>query len=254
MLRGKTTEISEKPAGKAAKRALFLLCEVFCAFSFVRLLRKKLISCALMALLTMVLLCIPTLIEKYLSCRIALPVYLFLLVYAMGALLGDGYDLYHLTKWWDKAMHLSSGVIFAMFGVFLAGRLNGGAETSLLLRTAFALCLSIAASAVWEIFEYVADLLFHSDMQNDTYITEINSYFLGDTLGIIGHIESIESVTVNGVEMAGYIDIGLIDTMRDMIIETAGAVVYVAAYLFDRGRHPVFARREPYSGNAESAA
>lgn len=250
MLRGKTTEISENPVKRAAKHALFLLCEVFCAFSFVRLLRKKLISCALMALLTMVLLCIPMMIEKYLSCRIALPVYLFLLIYAMGALLGDGYDLYHLTSWWDKAMHLSSGVVFAMFGVFLAEKLNFGSDTSLLLRAVFALCLSIAASALWEIFEYAADLLFHSDMQNDTYITEINSYLLGDTLGIIGHIESIESVTVNGAEMAGYIDIGLIDTMRDMIIETAGAVIYVATYLLDRGRHPAFASY----GKAERAA
>lgn len=254
MLQAKKTEPSEHPARKTAKRTLFLLCEAFCIFSFVRLLRKKLISCALMALLTMALLCIPMLIEKYLVCRIALPVYLFLLIYAMGALLGDGYDLYHLTSWWDKAMHLSSGVIFAMFGVFLAQRLNHGSNTSLLLQAIFALCLSIAASAVWEIFEYVADLLFHSDMQNDTYITEINSYFLGDTLGIIGHIENIESVTINGVEMAGYIDIGLIDTMRDMIIETAGAVVYVVIFLLDRGRHPAFARKELYSGRAERAA
>lgn len=250
MLPKKTKDVSEKPARRAAKHTLFLACEVFCVFSFARLLRRRLISCALMALLTMALLCIPRLIEAALDCRIALPVYLFLLIYAMGALLGDGYDLYHLTSWWDKAMHLSSGVIFAMFGVFLAERLNGGAETSLLLRAVFAFCLSVAASAVWEIFEYTADMIFHSDMQNDTYITEINSYLLGEKLGIIGHIESIESVTVNGAPMVGYIDIGLIDTMRDMIIETAGALVYVAAFLFDRGRHPAFAS----CGRAESAA
>ena len=65
-------------------------------------------------------------------------------------------------------------------------------------------------------------------------------YDLGGAAGIIGSIESINSVTVNGQALEGYLDIGLIDTMGDMMIETVGAVAYAVAYALDKGRHPAF--------------
>ncbi len=241
-VREPTSQKSKKSVTEKVRRIVFVSGQIFCAVSFVRLVRRKLVACALMALLSMVLLCIPMLIERYFHCNIVLPVYLIMLVYTLGSLLGDGYDLYHLTSWWDKLMHLSGGVIFAMFGAFLADVLSPDAAPSLLMRAIFALCFSVAVSAAWEIFEYAADLLFHADMQNDTIITEINSYLIGSKLGQIGHIPEITSVTVNSQPMQGYIDIGLIDTMRDMIIETLGAAAYVIWFSVDKDRHPVFVK------------
>jgi hypothetical protein len=37
----------------------------------------------------------------------------------------------------------------------------------------------------------------------------------------------------------GYLDIGLIDTMHDMIIETVGALVFPIYVLIDRNKHPL---------------
>lgn len=79
-------------------------------------------------------------------------------------------------------------------------------------------------------------------MQRDTLVSAIHSYDLGSATGVIGSIDSIESVVVNGVPLEGYIDIGLIDTMGDMMIETFGAVVYAVVFALDKGRHPAFTR------------
>ena len=80
------------------------------------------------------------------------------------------------------------------------------------------------------------DRWFGLDMQRDTLVSAIHSYDLGSATGVIGSIDSIESVVVNGVPLEGYIDIGLIDTMGDMMIETFGAVVYAVVFALDKGR------------------
>lgn len=48
----------------------------------------------------------------------------------------------------------------------------------------------------------------------------INSYLLGSEKGVAGSISDIQSVIVNGEELSinGYLDIGLIDTMHDMLV------------------------------------
>ena len=69
-------------------------------------------------------------------------------------------------------------------------------------------------------------------------------------MGELGHLKGINSVAINGMPMEGYLDIGLMDTMKDMLIETVGALGYVLLNALDRGRHTVF---QP-SGRASSAA
>ena len=106
----------------------------------------------------------------------------------------------------------------------------------------FALFFSISVSAVWEFAEFGADRLFQADMQNDTVITAIRSYALGDSLGEKGMLDGIEAVTVNGIPLPfdGYLDIGLFDTMWDMILEALGALVTAVLLLLDREKHTAF--------------
>lgn len=110
-----------------------------------------------------------------------------------------------------------------------------------MLCAVFALSLSIAVSAVWEFVEFGSDRLLHTDMQRDSIVTAIYSYDLGGAPGVVGHVESIQDVLVNGQPLPaeGYLDIGLIDTMTDMMLESLGAAVFCAAYLLDRGKHPL---------------
>jgi hypothetical protein len=104
----------------------------------------------------------------------------------------------------------------------------------------FGVILSIAIAVVWEIFEYSSDVFLHSDMQADTIIEAIYTK-INRTDGLADVYENITATQVNGQSMGinGYLDIGLIDTMHDMIIETAGALVFLVYVLIDRNRHPM---------------
>lgn len=106
---------------------------------------------------------------------------------------------------------------------------------------------SIAIAAIWEFYEFGMDRWLGTDMQRDTLVTAIHSYNLGPATGVVGTIDPIESVIVNGVPMEGYLDLGLIDTMGDMLVETLGAGIWAVLALVDRGRHPALIRleREP---------
>ena len=71
---------------------------------------------------------------------------------------------------------------------------------------------------------------FGTDMQKDFIITSINSVTLNpDGLNNVVH-EKITSLIVNGQNWmdfpGGYIDIGIIDTMKDLIVNFIGAVVF----------------------------
>ena len=73
----------------------------------------------------------------------------------------------------------------------------------------------------------------------------MDSYLLGGKTGEVGRIEGIKDVIVNGesLGMGGYIDIGLMDTMTDLLVGTAGATVFVIGYAIDRERHPLIFKR-----------
>ena len=79
------------------------------------------------------------------------------------------------------------------------------------------------------------------DTEADTVIHGLTSYLLGDSLGMTGSIPNIQSVSVNGLLLPvdGYIDIGLIDTMLDMLLETVGAIAACMIILLDKDRHPI---------------
>ena len=194
---------------------------------------------ALQSIEAMLLIALPWIVQRVFHCKIAAWLHAFLTLYCLGPLLGHSYKLFYTTTWWDKLLHCSGGVVFAVVGYHLP-LLNKQNSMTPLMRALFALCFSIAISALWEFAEYGSDMLLGTDTQNDTYLTEINSYFLGGAAGQLGSIEGITQVTVNGQALPGYIDIGLIDTMGDMIIETFGALVCTVFLSLDRGRHPAF--------------
>lgn len=148
-------------------------------------------------------------------------------------MLGHCYKLYYRLRFWDKLLHISGGVLFALFGFYLYYKL-GGDWSNRLLAGVFALLFSMGVAVCWEFVEFGADRFLGMDMQNDTVITEIHSYDLGGALGVLGNIEDIETVTINGEELpfSGYLDIGLIDTMMDMFLESCGALLTVLGFNF----------------------
>ena len=85
------------------------------------------------------------------------------------------------------------------------------------------------------------DLFFAKDMQKDTFVTVINSVALNPQgLNIVEHVP-IESLIVNGedwlAKYGGYLDIGLLDTMKDLFVNFIGAVVFsIIGFFYIKGR------------------
>ena len=80
------------------------------------------------------------------------------------------------------------------------------------------------------------DTNFAMDTQKDTIIYNINSVLLNpENINVPFHIKNITSTIVNGNELniGGYLDIGLIDTMKDLIVNFIGAVTFsVIGYFY----------------------
>ena len=191
-----------------------------------------------LALGTLGLVLMPALMERLFRCRLCLSVYIFALVYAVGPMMGQCWNFYYTISWWDKLLHVSGGVMFAIVGAYffelLTKRKDNFAGAAI-----FALCFSVTIAALWEFVEFGADCFLGMDMQNDMVVTRLTSYLLGEGVGVTGSIDNIQSVVVNGITLPGYIDIGLTDSMLDMMLESLGAAATGMILWLEKGRHPL---------------
>ncbi len=224
------------------KLTLWCAAILFTFYSLALSIAEKDGSNILLCLVTFLLVSAPVLLGKLLKFRLSTPIYTFFVLYALGPVLGCIHHLYYLTAWWDDLLHLCGGIVFAMFGFFLADLLNQKRGNTLIMSVVFALCFSIAIAGLWEFYEFGSDQLLGTDMQMDTVVQEFTSYALNDELGEVAAIRNIQEVSINGIpmEFGGYLELGLIDTMKDMLIEALGALVYVVFVLLEKGRHPAF--------------
>ena len=172
--------------------------------------------------------------------------------YTLTPMLGECYKLYYVTPWWDKGMHALAGVVVALLGFPVFRALAGAAadKKKRIAAALFAFLLSVTVSVMWEFVEYTADALFDMDSQHDVVVTEIHSYQLGEKPGEVGHLTGVSETTVDGATLPvdGYLDIGLHDTMGDMLAETFGALIATLAYTAFCRRRSLF---EPFSADPQ---
>ncbi len=242
----KSTEESDQVGSNSMRKAKqmklvgTILAAAFAVVTVIGLLAGGQADRLLLAVGTVFLAAVPMVLEKLLRCRISLPVYLAALLYAVGPMLGHCWYFYYTVPWWDKLLHICGGVMFAVLGAFLFEKLTRG-EQQIAAGALFALCFSVAVAVLWEFAEFGADCFFGMDMQDDTVVTSITSYLLGESVGVTGSIADITSVAVNGIPLPidGYLDIGLIDSMLDMLLESLGALITCLLLALDKGKHPL---------------
>lgn len=191
-------------------------------------------------LATLAFVCLPAMMSLVFRWRFNEILYTVFSLYAMGPLLGAVFGLYSTLPWWDDLLHGLAGVLFAVCGMQLAYTVNRKGQTSYLMAAVFGVMVSMAIAVFWEIYEFGADVLLGSDMQTDRIVNAIHSKLLSGTENALS-IHGITDVVINGesLGMGGYMDIGLYDTMLDMMVETAGALVFFVYVLLDRNRHPM---------------
>ena len=211
------------------------VCALCAVFTLIAMILTHQYSRIPLAAVTVLLVLLPATLERLCGCRLSVPLFLFCLLYALGPMFGQCWNLYYTVTWWDKLLHISGGVLFAIVGMCLYQRLEPESKKPY-MAAVFGLLFSVAVAVVWEFAEFAADCCLGMDMQDDILITGIRSYMLGDAVGQTGSIENITSVIVNGQALPGYIDIGLIDTMLDLLLESTGAAV---TCLLMGGRQPI---------------
>lgn len=206
-----------------------------------------------LCILTLILFTIPSFVEKnyHIDVPDTLEVIILLFIYS-AEILGEIRSFYVRFPFWDTMLHTLNGFLAAAIGFSMVDILNRNKKFSFQLSPFFmalvAFCFSMTIGVLWEFFECAMDLFFHMDMQKDTIVTSINSVLLNpEGLNQMIRIDNIQSTVVNGQDLGiqGYLDIGLLDTMKDLFVNFIGAVVFsVIGYFYVKTRgESKFARR-----------
>lgn len=204
---------------------------------------------ALLCGLTIVLLLVPDFLERKLSIEIpgVLEGIIVLFIFA-AEILGEIGAFYVIVPFWDTMLHtlwgfLAAGIGFAMVDILNRSESSRLNLTPLYMATA-AFCFSMTVGAVWELFEFAMDSFFGFDMQKDTLVNQVSTVFLDPTnTNTVIHVKDVaqtaittgsgHTVLVDG----GYLDLGIVDTMEDLLVNMVGAAVFSAigfAYVKNR--------------------
>ena len=187
-----------------------------------------------LCLLTLLLLVVPSLVQVTMKIELPTTLEIIILVFIFAAeILGEIQEFYILFPFWDTVLHTLNGFLAAAIGFSMVDLLNRSERMMFKLSPLFmaivAFCFSMTIGVVWEFFEFGMDQLFHTDMQKDTIVHAVYSVLLDPAGGNrAAGITGITQVVVNGQDLGlgGYVDIGLIDTMKDLIVNFIGAVVF----------------------------
>ena len=167
---------------------------------------------------------------------------IILLFIFSSEVLGEIQNFYGVFKHFDTVLHTLNGFLCAAVGFSLIDLCNNNSEKfnlSPLYLTIVAFCFSMTIGVLWEFLEYSIDKVMLSDMQKDKLVTKISSVWLnpdGKNKAII--VDNINKTIIYSdsgetVIEGGYLDLGLNDTMKDLIVNFVGAVVFsIFGYLY----------------------
>jgi len=204
----------------------------------------------LLCFLTLLLFQMPALFERRLNIDLpdTLEVVILLFIYA-AEILGEIRAFYVQYPHWDTILHTLNGFLCAAIGFSLVDMLNRGKRFSLSLSPFYmsivAFCFSMTIGILWEFFEFSMDFFFHFDMQKDSVLNMISTVKLDPAGGVHPVVQSdIADVILvysdgsqRALDLGGFLDIGLFDTMQDLFVNFIGAVIFsVVGYFYVKTR------------------
>ncbi|MEE1087282.1 MAG: hypothetical protein U0L05_09045 [Schaedlerella sp.] len=198
-----------------------------------------------LCVLTLILLILPSLIQVTLKIELPTTLEIIILLFIFSAeILGEINEFYIVIPMWDTILHTINGFLAAAIGFSMVDLLNRSDRIKFYLSPLFltivAFCFSMTIGVVWEFFEFAMDQIFYFDMQKDTIVNTISTVMLDPAGGNVAvRINGITDVTIQGQELGlgGYLDIGLIDTMKDLLVNFIGAFVFsIIGYVYVKSR------------------
>ena len=266
MARKKKTDPSERPRStmealrekKGAVVTVYIVLRLAVILVLIAQFFKGNFENVFLCILTLVLFLVPTFIERKIHVDLpdTLEIIIMLFIFA-AEILGENQAYYITFPYWDTMLHTLNGFLCAAIGFALVDILNRSERFSIQLSPIFlaitAFCFSMTIGVLWEFFECTMDQFFFLDMQKDTVVHTISSVMLDPAGGnhptAIRNITDVIVVTADGAQhplgLGGYLDIGILDTMKDLFVNFIGAVVFSLIgyfYVKSRGKGR-FARR-----------
>ena len=203
---------------------------------------------------SLVLFAVPLLLKNKL--KISLPsgleIAIFCFIFA-SEILGEINNFYGNIPNWDTMLHTINGFLAASVGFSMIDLLNNNIKNfnlTPIFVAIFAFCFSMTIGVLWEFIEFTADVVIRTDMQKDRIVQVVSTVELDpqkdNNAIVIKNIDHTILYDKEGSELAkiegGFLDIGIIDTMKDLFVNLIGAVVFCVfgyLYIVDRDKYQV---------------
>ena len=198
-----------------------------------------------LCVLTILLLYVPSWLQVKLHIELPPALEITILCFIFAAeILGEVNAFYVNVPNWDTMLHTLNGFLAVAVGFSLVLLLNDDERLTFDLSPFFlalvAFCFSMTIGVLWEFFEFGMDYFFHFDMQKDTVVNAIYSVALDPARSNkVVAVKGIQDVVINGQSLGvgGYLDIGIIDTMKDLFVNFIGATVFsVTGFFYARSK------------------
>lgn len=153
--------------------------------------------------LTLFLTFYPNILERRFRVYLPSPIQIIITLFIFAAqYLGEINNFYERFWWWDIMLHTTSGFVLGIIGFMFVYLLNKNYDTNVTLSpffiALFAFCFAVMIGTLWEIYEFSMDRLVGFNMQR----------------------------------FRGPGEDGLVDTMVDLIVDSAGAfIISILGYL-----------------------
>lgn len=234
---------------KKSSIIVYIVLRTLVVFSMVRQILRGDFNNAFLCILSLILFTLPGIFQQKLKIKLpnVLEIIIYLFIYS-AEILGEIHNFYGHIPAWDTILHTLNGFLCAGIGFSLVDLLNKNSKKltlSPLYVAIVAFCFSMTVGVCWEFFEYSADKIVKTDMQKDVVIKEVSTVYLhpnkdnktillkniGKT--VIYDEENNEIAVIDG----GYLDIGINDTMKDLLVNFIGAVTYsILGYVYIKNR------------------
>lgn len=236
---------------------VFSVLRIFILVALVRQIMLKNYESAFFCVLALVLIYLPSWLQVKLRVELPPPLEITILCFIYAAeILGEVNAFYVVVPHWDTMLHTLNGFLCAAIGFSLLDILNRRGSLAFQLSPLYlalvAFCFSMTIGVLWEFFEFFMDQVFRLDMQKDWVVNTISTVMLDPAGGnepvVVTGITDVILVTGDGqraLGLGGYLDIGIVDTMKDLLVNFVGAVIFsVIGYFYVKSHGKgTFARR-----------
>ncbi len=238
-MKGKLPNVKKQLRRKKIVGAVYIILRLLVILSLISQALQGHYENVALCVLTLILLLLPTVVEDAFKVDFPDVFEIIVMCFIFAAeILGEINAFYTRFPGWDTMLHTINGFMCAAIGSALVDLFNRNKKFSMSLSPLYmaitAFCFSMTIGVLWEFFEFSMDYFFGFDMQKDFVVNEIASVSLDPTgLNKVIKIKDITDtivVTKDGEQISlnvgGYLDLGIIDTMKDLFVNFIGAVVF----------------------------